>query len=137
MDRQRMKATLHCVRFPQESDDEDSEDQNQKRRKISKTRRVATVNEKAENEKFSDELDTMEKGLLRFKGDCWKKMEEKEKDFVCDYNASIKHGDPIDKLTMPEGITIKIDLGAHSSKKNWIRNPNISTTTKTTARQKE
>jgi hypothetical protein len=34
-------------------------------------------------------------------------MEEKEKDFVCDYNASIKHGDPIDKLTMPKGITIK------------------------------
>jgi hypothetical protein len=40
-DRQRRKATLRCVRFPQESDDEDSEDQNQKRRKISKTRRVA------------------------------------------------------------------------------------------------
>jgi hypothetical protein len=106
-DRQRMKATLRCVRFPQESDDEDSEDQNQKRRKISKTRRVATMNEKAENEKFSGELDTTEKGLLCFKGDCWKKMEEKEKDFVRDYNASIKHGDPIDKLTVPDGITIK------------------------------
>jgi hypothetical protein len=106
-DRQRMKATLRCVRFPQESDDGDSEDQNQKRRKIFKTRRVATMNEKAENEKFSGELDTTEKGLLGFKGDCWKKMEEKEKDFVRDYNASIKHGDPIDKLTMPESITIK------------------------------
>jgi hypothetical protein len=34
-------------------------------------------------------------------------MEEIEKDFVCDYNASITHGDPIDKLTMPEGIKIK------------------------------
>jgi hypothetical protein len=34
-------------------------------------------------------------------------MEEKEKDFVRDYNASIKHGNPMDKLTMPEGITIK------------------------------
>jgi hypothetical protein len=103
-DRQRMKATLRRLRFPQESDDEDSEDQNQKRRKISKTRRVATMNEKAENEKFSGELDTTEKGLLGFKGDCWKKMEEKEKDFVCDYNASIKHGDPTDKLTLPEWV---------------------------------
>jgi hypothetical protein len=39
-DRQQMKATLHCVRNPKESDDEDLEDQNQKRQKISKTRRV-------------------------------------------------------------------------------------------------
>jgi hypothetical protein len=65
------------------------------------------MNEKAENEKFSGELDTTEKGLLRFKGDCWKKTDEKEKDFVRDYNASIKHGDPLDKLTVPEGITTK------------------------------
>jgi hypothetical protein len=43
MDRQRMKATLRCARNPQESDDEDSEDQNQKRRKITKTRCVATM----------------------------------------------------------------------------------------------
>jgi hypothetical protein len=68
-DRQRMKATLRRVRFPQESNDEDSEDQNQKRRKISKTRRVATMSEKAENEKFSGELDMTEKGLLRFTGE--------------------------------------------------------------------
>jgi hypothetical protein len=72
-----------------------------------KTRRVATMHEKVDNEKFSGELDTTEKGLLCFKGNCCKKVEEKEKDFVQDYNASIKHGDPIDKLTMPDGITIK------------------------------
>jgi hypothetical protein len=63
-DRQRMKATLHRVKFSQESDDEESIDQNRKRRKL------------------SGELDTTEKGLLPCKGDCWKKMEEKEKDFV-------------------------------------------------------
>jgi hypothetical protein len=58
-------------------------------KKISKTRRVATtMNEKAENEKFAGELDMTEKSLLCFKGDCWKKIEEKEKDFVRDYNAS-------------------------------------------------
>jgi hypothetical protein len=34
-------------------------------------------------------------------------MEEKEKDLIHDYNASIKHGDPTDKLNMPKGITIK------------------------------
>jgi hypothetical protein len=106
-DRQQMKATLRHMKNPQESDDEDSDDQNNKRQKISKTRRVASMSEKAENEKFKGELDTTEKGLLRFKGDCWKKMEEKEKYFVRDYNASIKHGDPIDKIIIPEGITIK------------------------------
>jgi hypothetical protein len=136
-DRQRMKATLRHVRFPQESCDEDSEDQKQKRRRITKTSHVATMNEKAENEKFSCELDTTEKGLLRFMGDCWKKMEEKEKDFVRDYNASIKHGNPIDKLTMPEGIILNLDLGVHSSKKNQIKSQSLSTTTKTTTRQKE
>jgi gag-polypeptide of LTR copia-type len=105
-DRQRMKATLHRMKNPQESGDE-LDGQNKKRQKISNTRHVATMNDKAENEKFGGELDTTEKGLLWFKGDCWKKMEEKEKDFVRDYNASIKHGDPTDKLAMPEGITIK------------------------------
>jgi hypothetical protein len=68
-DRQRMKATLCRMKNSQESDDEDSDDQNNKRRTISKTRRVAAMNEKAENEKFEGELDTTEKGLLRFKGD--------------------------------------------------------------------
>ena len=39
--------------------------------------------------------------MLRFNGECWKKMEEKEKEFVRDYNATIKHGDPIDKVILP------------------------------------
>ena len=34
-------------------------------------------------------------------------MDDKEKDFVRDYNATIKHGDPIDKITMPQGISVK------------------------------
>jgi hypothetical protein len=34
-------------------------------------------------------------------------MDEKEKEFVREYNASIKHGDPLDKITMPDGISIK------------------------------
>jgi hypothetical protein len=50
--RQRMKATLSRMKNPQESDDEDLDDQNQKRRKISKT--VATMNEKAENESLQE-----------------------------------------------------------------------------------
>jgi hypothetical protein len=65
------------------------------------------MNDKAKNKKIGEELDTAEKGLLQFKGNCWKKMDQKEKDFVWDYNASIKHGDVSDKLTMPEGILVK------------------------------
>jgi hypothetical protein len=65
------------------------------------------MNENAENEKFTGELNTTEKGLLRFKSDCWQKMDKKEKEFVRDYNASVKHGDPLDKLTVPEGISNK------------------------------
>ena len=103
--RQCLKATLRRVKEPQESEDEGFQDQ--KRRKITKTRRMNSMNEKAENEKFAGELDTTEKGLLRFKSDCWQKMDEKEKEFVREYNASVKHGDPLDKLTVPDGISIK------------------------------
>ena len=63
--------------------------------------------EKVENTKFEGELDTTERGLLRFNGDCWKKMDDKEKDFVCDYNAAIKHGEPVQKVSMPNGISVK------------------------------
>jgi len=65
------------------------------------------MNEKAENEAFTGELDTTEKGLLRFKSNCWQKMNEKEKEFVREYNASVKHGDPLEKIIMPDGISIK------------------------------
>ena len=47
-----------------------------------------------------------DKGLLRFVSECWKSMTDKDKEFVRDYNASIKHGDKTDKLTWPEGISI-------------------------------
>jgi hypothetical protein len=39
--------------------------------------------------------------------DCWKKMEDKDKEFVRDYNAAVKHGDPTEKVTMPKGISVK------------------------------
>jgi hypothetical protein len=103
VDRQQLKATLRRVK--EESEDEGSQDQ--KRRKINRTRQASTLNENAENEKFTGELNTTEKGLLRFKSDCWQKMDKKEKEFVREYNASVKHGDPLDKLTVPEGISIK------------------------------
>jgi hypothetical protein len=34
-------------------------------------------------------------------------MDKKEKEFVREYNAPAKHGDPLEKLTMPDGISIK------------------------------
>jgi hypothetical protein len=66
-----------------------------------------THTDKAENSKFEGELDTTSKGLLRFKTDCWNKKEEKDKEFVRDYNAAVKHGEPTEKVTMPKGITVK------------------------------
>jgi hypothetical protein len=97
---------MRRMKAPQESNDEDSH-QDQKRRKITKARRTNTMTEKAEKQTFAGELNTTEKGLLRFKSNCWQKMDEKEKEFVREYNASVKHGDPLDKLTMPDGISIK------------------------------
>ena len=110
LDRYRLKATLRRMRPSDDSDqDDDMPEPTMKRNKHTKARRVENNFDKAENTntKFEGELDTTEKGLLRLNGDCWKKMEEKEKEFVRDYNATIKHGDPIEKVSMPPGISVK------------------------------
>jgi hypothetical protein len=109
LDRHRLKATLRRMRSSGDSDMEDEAfGSAPKRSKLTKPRRTGSTNsEKVENKKFEGELDTTERGLLRFHSDCWKTMDEKEKDFVRDYNATIKHGDPIDKVIMPPGISIK------------------------------
>jgi hypothetical protein len=106
LDRYRLKATLRRMKKDEDSDT-DEEKPMQKRNKRHKARRVDNNIEKVENTKFEGELDTTERGLLRFNGDCWKKMDDKEKDFVRDYNAAIKHGDPIEKVNMPNGISVK------------------------------
>lgn len=83
------------MRTGEDSDhDDDSMDRSPKRIRRNKTRRMDNTLEKTDNTKF-------ERGLLRFNGECWKKMEEKEKEFVRDYNATTKHGDPIDKVILP------------------------------------
>jgi hypothetical protein len=102
--RHRLKATLRRMKTV-DSDDDDSVEHVSKKQK--KARRVEKTQDKAENAKFDGELDTTDKGLLRFNGDCWKKMDDKEKEFVREYNAAIKHGDPIDKVPMPKGISVK------------------------------
>jgi hypothetical protein len=102
--RHRLKATLRRMKVI-DSDDDESVEPVSKRQK--KARRVEKAQDKAENATFEGELDTTDKGLLRFQGNCWKKMEDKEKEFVREYNAAVKHGDPIEKLNMPKGISIK------------------------------
>jgi hypothetical protein len=52
-------------------------------------------------------LDTTGKGLLRFKTDCWNKTEDADKEFVGEYNAAVKHGEPTENVTMPKGILVK------------------------------
>jgi hypothetical protein len=107
LEKRRFKATLRRVNVD-DSDDDESVEPNPKRRKHHKTRRVATEKDPtSENKSFEGELATTERGLLRFHGECWKKMEEKEKEFVREYNASVKHGESLDKVTMPKGITVK------------------------------
>jgi hypothetical protein len=95
-----LKATLRQMRNKNDhSKDDDSVESAKKRLKNNKARRVNSNQGKTENCKFEGELDTKEKGLLRFDSECWKKMEDAEKEFVRDYNANIKHGDPMDKMS--------------------------------------
>jgi hypothetical protein len=90
--------------------DDDSMDQGSKRAKKAQRVEVVTPEKtnKAENCKFEGKLDTTGKGLLHFNSNCWKKMEEdKDKEFVRNYNAAVKLGDPTEKVTMPKGISVK------------------------------
>ena len=91
------------MRYKNDSDD-DSVEHISKRQKNNKTRRVETNQEKAGNCKFEGELDTTDKGLLHFNGDCWNKMDKKEREFVQEYNAAVKHGDPVENVTVPRGV---------------------------------
>jgi hypothetical protein len=103
--RHRLKATLRRMKAV-DSDDDESVEHVSKRQK--KARRVEkNQQDKAENATFEGELEVTDKGLLRFQGACWKKMEDKEKEFVREYNAAVKHGDTMDKVTMPKGITVR------------------------------
>ena len=99
-----------------EDSDEDSIEPTQKKQKRNKARRT-TSTDSSDNTKFEGELNTTEKGLLRFNGECWKKMDEKEKEFVRDYNASVKHGET-DKIVIPSGVTIKKKIRRTLSEKS-------------------
>ena len=102
--RHRLKATLRRMKAV-DSDDDGSVEHVSKRSK--KARRVEKTQEKAENAKFDGELSTTDKGLLRFQGACWKTMDDKEKEFVREYNAAVKHGDSMDNVNMPNGISVR------------------------------
>ena len=105
LERHRLKATIKRLKETMDSDDEQDVEPKPKRTK--KIRRAtATPEEHAENCKFEGELIPTDKGLLRFVSACWKKMDDKAKDFVRDYNASVKHGD-LTKVSFPEGISVK------------------------------
>ena len=95
-------------RMKEELDGSDTDEPSAKQPKKMKVRHVHEGTE-SENCKFEGELKTTEKGLLRFEGSCWKKMDEKEKQFIRKYNASVRHGDT-EKVKMLPGIVVKTKL---------------------------
>jgi hypothetical protein len=126
--RHRLKATLRRMKGKNEhSDDDESVEPSNKRQKNNRGRRVETAQTKIENNKFEGELDTTDKGLLRFNGECWKKMDEKEKEFVREYNAAIKHGETIEKVVMPKGISVKNKVRRTSKTEDGKDNPKPKT----------
>ena len=106
VEKRRLQATMR--RMKEDLDGSDTDEPSAKRAKKMKVRRVYEGTE-SENCKFEGELKTTEKGLLRFEGSCWKKMDEKEKQFVREYNASVRHGDT-EKVKMLPGIVVKTKL---------------------------
>jgi hypothetical protein len=47
--------------------------------------------------------------------DFWKKMEDKDKEFDCEYNTMVKYGDTAGKVTMPKGSSVKTKVGCTPS----------------------
>ena len=108
IERKNLKSILRRAKtrdVDSDEDDESTEPPTKKRKH--KARRVGSNFSASDNSKFEGELETTERGLLRFSGECWKKMDESEKEFVREYNASVKHGESFDKSKMPKGITVK------------------------------
>jgi hypothetical protein len=109
LEKHRLKATIRRMKEESDSDEDDdnSDKRPTKRRKNNKARRVEDSNKSKDNCKFEGELATTQKGLLRFDGACWRKMDDQQKEFVREYNASVKHGEPLPKEKIPAGITVK------------------------------
>ena len=119
LEKHRLKATIKRMKETVDSDDQATKEPKTKRAK--KTCRTTTTPDKtAENCKFEGELIPTEKGLLRFNGDCWKAMDEKHKEFVREYNACVKHGDPVTKVTYPTGITVKTKIHCSTIKEEDV-----------------
>jgi hypothetical protein len=49
---------------------------------------------------------TTDRGLLRFKSDCWKQMTEQERDYIREFNSAVKHGESTNNIAFPSGITV-------------------------------
>ena len=107
MAKRQFSTTVRRMKADGELSDDESIKSPTKKQKKTKARKIGNTTPVPENTKFEGELSTTEKGLLRFNGTCWNKMEDEEKEFVREYNSTIKHGESPDKVTMPKGITVK------------------------------
>jgi hypothetical protein len=109
IEKRRMKATLRRMKLEDSSDDDNSIKGPSKRQKTTSTsnpRRTTTNNEVNTNSNFSGELLTTDRGLLRFKSDCWKQMTEQERDYIREFNSAVKHGESTNNIAFPSGITV-------------------------------
>ena len=114
IERKTFKSMLRRARIDGE-DSDDSDEPPPKKKHRTKIRRVESKSASTDNDKFEGELTTTERGLLRFSSDCWKKMDDKNKEFVREYNAAVKHGEPSSKVTMPKGISVKAKIRRQST----------------------
>ncbi len=52
-------------------------------------------------------IETTKSGCLTIPNDKWSTLTEEDKAFVQKYNSKIKHNEPLDGITIPDGVTIK------------------------------
>jgi hypothetical protein len=57
--------------------------------------------------KLSGAIQTTKGGFILIPNDQWATMDDKDKKFVQKYNAKVKHNEPLDKLSVPNGVMIQ------------------------------
>jgi hypothetical protein len=93
-ERRRLKQVIRRMKTKDESDSDESEDARPAKKKFKRARRL------------TGEIQTTPKGFLHFPHEDWKELTVDEQKLIQSFNAKTKHGESVDKLQWPSGVTI-------------------------------
>jgi hypothetical protein len=94
-ERRRLKQVIRRMKHQDESESDGNESEDEPpRKKFKRARRL------------TGEIQTTPKGFLHFPHEDWKELTSEEQKLIQSFNAKTKHGESVDKLQWPSGVTI-------------------------------